>query len=168
MDRGFSERRGGGCMSAPFCRGPLPEPPRLTKLGRGGQGEDFLAPGRIGVAPSLARCLAPAPRAPPPRALRAPFLAPAPPPPAALSHHAVAHSFDAAVAAREIDAALAADDPDLAMSFLALARERNFPIEPALADRVERANARLATATRSLGNFAGGLVVGEAEDISGL
>ena len=123
---------------------------------------------RIAVPLALAVAFALAARAAAPRAFEAQFLLAAQDDPAALSDHAVAHSFDAAVAAREIDAALAADDPDLAMSFLALARERNLPVEPALADKVERANARLATAARSFGNFARGLVVGEAEDISGL
>jgi len=123
---------------------------------------------RIAVPLALAVAFALAARAAAPRAFEAQFLLAAQDDPVALSDHAVARSFDAAVAAREIDAALAADDPDLAMSFLALARERDLPVEPALADKVERANARLATATRSLGNFARGLVVGEAEDISGL
>jgi len=123
---------------------------------------------RIAVPLALAVAFALAARAAAPRAFEAQFLLAAQDDPAALSDHAVAHSFDAAVAAREIDAALAADDPDLAMSFLALARERNLPVEPALAGKVERANARLATAARSFGNFARGLVVGEAEDISGL
>src|SRR5262245_66246634 len=54
------------------------------------------------------------------------------------------------------------------MSFLDLARERNLPIDPALAEKVERANAAIATAARSVGSFARGLVAGEAEDISGL
>jgi hypothetical protein len=54
------------------------------------------------------------------------------------------------------------------MSFLALARERNLPIDPALAEKVERANAGLAIAVRSLGSFARGLVAGEAEDVPGL
>jgi hypothetical protein len=123
---------------------------------------------RIAVPLALAVVFALAARAAVPRAFEAQFLLAAQDDPVALSDHAVAHSFDAAVAAREIDAALAAADPDLAMSFLALARERDLPVEPALADRVERANARMATAERSFGNFARGLVVGEAEDISGL
>src|SRR5262245_9244992 len=123
---------------------------------------------RIVVPLALAVAFALAARAAAPRAFEAQFLLAAQDDPVALSDHAVAHSFDAAVAAREIDAALAADDPDLAMSFLALARERDLPVEPALADRVERANARMATAARSFGSFARGLVVGEAEDISGL
>ena len=103
-----------------------------------------------------------------PRAFEAQFLLAAQDDPAALADHAVARSFDAAVATREIDTALAAADADLAMSFLALARERNLPIDPALAEKVERANAGLAIAARSLGSFARGLVAGEAGDISGL
>ncbi len=123
---------------------------------------------RIAVPLALAVASALAALAAAPRAFEAQFLLAAQDDPAALADHAVARSFDAAVAAREIDAALAANDADLAMSFLALARERNLPIDPALADKVERANASLATASRSLGSFARGLVVGEAEDISGL
>ena len=103
-----------------------------------------------------------------PRAFEAQFLLAAQDDPAALADHAVARAFDADAAAREIDAALAADDPDLAMSFLDLARERNLPIDPALAEKVERANAGIATAARTLESFARGLIVGEAADISGL
>jgi hypothetical protein len=123
---------------------------------------------RIAVPLALAVASALAALAAAPRAFEAQFLLAAQDDPAALADHAVARSFDAAIATREIDAALAANDADLAMSFLALARERNLPIDPALADKVERANASLATASRSLGSFARGLVVGEAEDISGL
>ena len=123
---------------------------------------------RIAVPLALAVASALAALAAAPRAFEAQFLLAAQDDPAALADHAVARSFDAAVATREIDAALAANDADLAMSFLALARERNLPIDPALADKVERANASLATASRSLGSFARGLIVGEAEDISGL
>ena len=123
---------------------------------------------RIAVPVALAVASALAALAAAPRAFEAQFLLAAQDDPAALADHAVARSFDAAVATREIDAALAANDADLAMSFLALARERNLPIDPALADKVERANASLATASRSLGSFARGLVVGEAKDISGL
>src|SRR5258708_24174113 len=54
------------------------------------------------------------------------------------------------------------------MSFPDLAREGNLPIDPALAEKVERAKAGIATAARTLGSFARGLVVGEAADISGL
>jgi hypothetical protein len=123
---------------------------------------------RIAVPLALAVASAFAALAAAPRAVEAQFLLAAEDDPAALADHAVARSFDAAVAAREIDAALAANDPDLAMSFLALARERNLPIDPTLAEKVERANAGLAIAVRSLGSFARGLVAGEAEDVPGL
>ena len=123
---------------------------------------------RIAVPLAFAVAFAFAALAAAPRAFEAQFLLAAQDDPAALADHAVARTFDADAAAREIDAALAADDPDLAMSFLDLARERNLPIDPALAEKVERANAGIATAARTLGSFARGLVVGEAADISGL
>ena len=44
--------------------------------------------------------------------------------PVALADRAIAHSFDAAAATREINAALLANDPDLAKSFLELARDQ--------------------------------------------
>jgi hypothetical protein len=88
--------------------------------------------------------------------------------PIALADHAVARSLNAQVAAGEIDAALAVDDADLARSFLELARETNIPVDPELAERVERANAGAAATVRSLENFARGVVTGEAQDASGL
>src|SRR5262249_44769170 len=60
--------------------------------------------------------------------------------PVALADRAIARSFDPAAATREINAALAANDADLAQSFLELARERNVPVDPALAAKVEAAN----------------------------
>ena len=66
--------------------------------------------------------------------------------PVALADRAIARSFDASVAAREINAALAADDADLAQSFLELARDRNVPVDAALAAKVERASAEAASA----------------------
>jgi hypothetical protein len=88
--------------------------------------------------------------------------------PVALADHAIARTFDAGVAAREINAALAANDPDLAQSFLELARDRKVPVDAALAAKVEAANAGAATAQRSLESFARGFVTGEPEDLSGL
>ena len=102
-----------------------------------------------------------------PRAFEAQGLLAAQDDPAALADYAVARSFDATVAGREIDAALAADDAELALSFLELAREQNVPVDPTLVEKVERANAKLAVAARSFGSFARGLVVGEADDVSG-
>ena len=103
-----------------------------------------------------------------PRAFEAQYLLAAQDDPIALADHAVARSFDAAVAAREIEAALAANDPDLAVSFLALAREHNVAVDPELAEKVERAKGSVATAARSFVSFARGLMTGEAEDVSGL
>jgi hypothetical protein len=88
--------------------------------------------------------------------------------PVALADLAVARSFDAAVAAREINTALAANDVDLAVSFLELARDRDVPVDPALAEKVELANGTAATAARSFASFTRGLITGEPDDISGL
>ena len=87
--------------------------------------------------------------------------------PAAIADRALAKSFDRSVAIREIESALAAGDADLARSFLELARERDVLVDPALVEKVALANAGVATAKRSLGSFARGLIVGEAEDVSG-
>jgi hypothetical protein len=103
-----------------------------------------------------------------PRGLESESLLAAQDDPGALADRAIAHSFDAAVATREINAALLANDPDLAWSFLELARDRNVQIDPALAQKVELANAASATAARSIENFTRGLIVGEPDDLSGL
>jgi hypothetical protein len=145
----------------------LPAPLRVTKLGTGVEENRVTVP-RIALPLVLAVGSALAALAVAPHAFEAQLLLAAQDDPAALADHAIARSFDATVAAREIDAALAANDADLARSFLDLARERNVPIDPALAEKVELANAGAATAARSLGNFARGLVTGEADDISGL
>ncbi len=122
---------------------------------------------RIALPLALAVAAAIAVLAVAPRAFEAHVLLAAQDDPVALADHAVARSFDAAVAAREIDAALAAGDADLARSFLELARERDVPVDPDLAEKVALANAGVATAKRSLGSFARGLITGEAEDASG-
>jgi hypothetical protein len=119
---------------------------------------------RIVVPCGFAVALALAAFAVAPRAFEAAFLLAAQDDPVALADHAVARSFDAAVAGREIDAALAANDPDLAQSFLDLARERNLPVDPALVERVERANDQSATTRHSLESFARGFATGEPED----
>jgi hypothetical protein len=80
-----------------------------------------------------------------PRAFEADSLLSSQDDPVALADHAVARSFDATVAAREIEAALAANDADLARAFLELARDRNVPVDAALAAKVDAANAGAAT-----------------------
>ena len=122
---------------------------------------------RIALPFALAVVSAVAALAVAPRAFEAHVLLAAQDDPVALADHAVARSFDAAVAAREIDAALAAGDADLARSFLDLARAHDVPVDPDLAEKVALANAGVATAKRSLGSFARGLIAGEAEDVSG-
>ena len=120
---------------------------------------------RIAVPLGLAVALAIAALAVAPRAFEAEWLLAAQDDPVALADRAVARTFDASVAAREIDAALAANDTDLANSFLELALERKVPVDPALAAKVEEANGAAATAARSLGNFARGLITGEHDDL---
>src|SRR5262245_29849554 len=140
-------------------------PLRATKLGLQ---EILVSTARIAVPFALAVALASAALAIASRAFEAHLLLAAQDDPIALADHAVARSLDATVAAREIDAALAANDADLARSFLDLARDHNVAIDPVLAERVERANAAVAVAARSVGSFARGLITGEAEDVSGL
>jgi hypothetical protein len=123
---------------------------------------------RIAVPLGLAVALGLAALTIAPRAFEAEWLLGAQDDPVALADRAVARTFDAAVAAREINAALAAKDADLARSFLDLAREQNLPVDPALAAKVELANAGAATAARSLESFARGVVMGEPDDLSGL
>jgi hypothetical protein len=85
--------------------------------------------------------------------------------PAALADRKLARSFNADVAAKEIEAALAANDAELAKSFVDLARDRNVTVAPELAAKVdaevEKANSALSTA----GNFTRGLIVGEPDDL---
>ncbi len=88
--------------------------------------------------------------------------------PAALADHMLDLSFDDGVARREIEAALGAGDADLAVGFLALARERNVAVDPPLAARVEAAQAAASSARHAIGSFAQGLVTGEPADMAGL
>ena len=88
--------------------------------------------------------------------------------PVRLADHALDRSFNADVARREIEAALLANDPDLAQSFLDLARDRQVPVDPALVGRVEDANSAQAAAVRAAGSFAQGFIVGEPQDFVGL
>src|SRR6516162_2722590 len=88
--------------------------------------------------------------------------------PVAISDRALAHAFDRKVAEREIQAALAAGDVDLAQSFVALAAERNAPIDPALPGKVEQAGADAHTMASTAGRFVHGLWTGEPTDIASL
>ena len=123
---------------------------------------------RIAAPLTVAVALAIAALALAPGAFEAGFLLSSQDDPVALADHAIARSFDATVAAREIESALAANDPDRANSFLDLARDRNVPVDAALAAKVDTANAGAASAARSVESFARGLITGEPDDLSGL
>jgi hypothetical protein len=123
---------------------------------------------RIAVPLGLAVALAIAAITIAPRAYEAGWLVAARDDPAALADFAVAHTFNGAVAEREINGALAANDADLAQSFLDLAHDHKVPVAPALSERVRQASADAAGASRSIESFARGFVTGEPEDLSGL
>jgi hypothetical protein len=85
-----------------------------------------------------------------------------------LADHALDRAFDATTAAREIQSALAGNDPDLAQSFLELARDRHVAVDTHLAAQVEAANSTAASAARAAGRFGQGLITGEPDDWVGL
>ncbi len=86
--------------------------------------------------------------------------------PAQLTELGLDDHYDAACAAREIDAALAANDPELAESFVELARERAIPVDPDLIAKVEAAEQAAASAASTARSFARGLVLGETDSIA--
>jgi hypothetical protein len=88
--------------------------------------------------------------------------------PAALADIAVGKALSAPVARTEIENALNAGDPELAASFLELARDRGIVVDPQLAARVDAANAPSAQVVRAAASFGHGLVTGAPEDLAGL
>src|SRR5262249_50053282 len=88
--------------------------------------------------------------------------------PVAVTDRALAASFDRDIAEREIRNALAAGDIDLAQSFVALAAERNVPIDPALPSQVKETEADQQTFTNTAGRFVHGLWTGEPTDFASL
>jgi hypothetical protein len=88
--------------------------------------------------------------------------------PVAVTDQALAASFDRDVAEREIRNALAAGDVDLAQSFVALAAERNLPIDPVLPSQVKETEADQHTLTNTTGRFVQGLWTGEPTDFASL
>ncbi len=88
--------------------------------------------------------------------------------PARLADLGLDRSFDARVAAREIEAALHAGDVELAESFIALARERNVNVDPTLEATVAAEATSSAAAARGVGRFVRGFVVGEPDDLVSL
>lgn len=88
--------------------------------------------------------------------------------PAALADIAVDKALSVSVARSEIESALDNQDPELAASFLELARDRGIAVDPQLAQRVDAANAVGAYVVRAAANFGHGLVTGAPEDLAGL
>jgi hypothetical protein len=88
--------------------------------------------------------------------------------PAALADRKLAATFDATVATREIEGALAAKDPELAKSFVDLARDWQVSVAPELADRVEAAVKAEDTPAAKAGSFTRGLITGEPDDLVSL
>jgi hypothetical protein len=123
---------------------------------------------RIAVPLGLAFACALTALAAVPRGIGAGVLLQAQDDPAQLTDIGLSRTFNATVAAREIEAALAAGDIDLATSFLDLAHDRNVAVDPILAARVEAANSTSATIVRTAGSFGRGLITGEPEDLAGL
>ena len=84
--------------------------------------------------------------------------------PAAIADLALSERFDADAASSGINDALAANDPDLAQSFLALAKERHVAIDPATTIKVEAAAADASSIRRKAQSFATGFVTGQPDD----
>jgi hypothetical protein len=85
--------------------------------------------------------------------------------PAALADRKLASAFDASTATREIESALAAKDPELAQSFVDLARDRQVALDPALTEKVEAAAKAEETVTAKAGGFLRGLITGEPDSL---
>lgn len=88
--------------------------------------------------------------------------------PAAIADRKLAAAFDDTVAPREIEAALDANDPDLAKSYLDLARERDVSVPPDLAKRVNDAVDYSNSTAGTAESFARGLITGEPDDVVSL
>jgi hypothetical protein len=88
--------------------------------------------------------------------------------PVKITDRALDQVFTRAVAERESGAALAAGDIDLAQSFLDLSADREVAVDPALADKVKKAQTDAASATHTAGRFVKGLWTGAPTDLASL
>ena len=88
--------------------------------------------------------------------------------PARIADLKLDRGFDAAVAQREIEQALTANDPDLAQSFVELARQRGAAIDPALTQQVQAAVDAEASFGATAWRFARGFVTGDPQDAASL
>jgi hypothetical protein len=88
--------------------------------------------------------------------------------PVALTDLALERDFNAAVAEREIRAALAAGDPELAQSFIALARERSIAVDPELAAKAAADMQAWSSFAGTARRFARGFFAGNPDDMASL
>lgn len=88
--------------------------------------------------------------------------------PAQLTDLALQRGFDAAAAEREIRAALAGNDPELAQSFIELARERAVAVDPALVTQADADMQAWSTFGSTAWRFARGFFAGNPDDVASL
>ena len=88
--------------------------------------------------------------------------------PAQLSDLALERGFDAAAAEREIRAALAGNDPELAQSFVELARERAVAVDPELVAKADADMQAWSSFGSTAWRFARGFFVGNPDDMASL
>jgi hypothetical protein len=88
--------------------------------------------------------------------------------PAQLSDLALKRSFDAGAAEREIRAALAGSDPELAQSFVELARERGVAIDPVLVAEADADMQAWSSFGSTAWRFARGFFAGNPDDVASL
>jgi hypothetical protein len=88
--------------------------------------------------------------------------------PAQLSDLALERGFDAVTAEREIRAALAAEDPELAQSFIELARERAVAVDPDLIAKADTDMQAWSSFGSTAWRFARGFFAGNPDDMASL
>jgi hypothetical protein len=88
--------------------------------------------------------------------------------PAQLADIGLERSFDAAVVEREIRAALAGNDPELAQSFVELARERAVAVDPELVAKTEGDLQARSSFGSTAWRFTRGFFVGDPDDMASL
>src|ERR1051326_356404 len=88
--------------------------------------------------------------------------------PAQLTDLALERGFDAAVAEREIRAALAGNDPELAQSFVELARERAVALDPELVSQADADMRAWSSFGSTAWRFPRGFFAGNPDDMASL
>ena len=88
--------------------------------------------------------------------------------PVKLTDLALERGFDATVAEREIRAALAGNDPELAQSFVGLARERGVAVDPELVDKADTDMQAWSSFGGAAWRFARGFFAGNPDDVPSL